>query len=275
MKKVIKLERPWTFFIKKDETPSQNLKRLLDQLSFSKLRLFTEQPLRQKIGHKYLLSSVSMAGTAHNVDDRLFIIYKSFKKNLEEYIISKESIINKKYELSFSINLINEAILLNNENVEFDQKANELNLHNEKTREVKKITIHEISSQPEIADEIDRHLNVRLKYLNMLTFFLNILKERVDLDDLNKELVPKSVDNLKEIKLLEVWEGLIVENFLNGCSEEELTKKRSIFFSVFNLKDRLYNSRHREMKKKKSLGDFTISMAENLKDAYGINPPKK
>jgi hypothetical protein len=202
-------------------------------------------------------------------------IYKALKESLDEYIISKESVINKKYELSFSINLINEAVLLNNESLEFEDKVNEISLFKENTNEVKKITIEEIQLQLEIAEEMNSHLKVRAKYLSMLASFLHILKERVDLDELNKDLVPKAVNNLKEINLLEIWEGLIVEKFLDGCSEEELTKKRSIFFSVFNLKDRLYNSRHREMKKKKSLGDFTIAMAENLKEAYGINPPKK
>jgi hypothetical protein len=275
MKKKINLESAWTFVIKKDETPSQNIKRLVEQLSISKLMLFTNQRLKQKHGYKYELTRISMAGTARYVDDRLLEIYKALKESLDEYIISKESVINKKYELSFSINLINEAVLLNNESLEFEDKVNEISLFKENTNEVKKITIEEIQLQLEIAEEMNSHLKVRAKYLSMLASFLHILKERVDLDELNKDLVPKAVNNLKEINLLEIWEGLIVEKFLDGCSEEELTKKRSIFFSVFNLKDRLYNSRHREMKKKKSLGDFTIAMAENLKEAYGINPPKK
>ena len=275
MKKKINLESAWTFVIKKDETPSQNIKRLVEQLSISKLMLFTNQRLKQKHGYKYELTRISMAGTARYVDDRLLEIYKALKESLDEYIISKESVINKKYELSFSINLINEAVLLNNESLEFEDKVNEISLFKENTNEVKKITLEEIQLQLEIAEEMNSHLKVRAKYLSMLASFLHILKERVDLDELNKDLVPKAVNNLKEINLLEIWEGLIVEKFLDGCSEEELTKKRSIFFSVFNLKDRLYNSRHREMKKKKSLGDFTIAMAENLKEAYGINPPKK
>lgn len=275
MKKKINLESAWTFVIKKDETPSENIKRLVEQLSISKLVFYTRQALKQKHNHKFILTRISMAGTARYVDDRLLEIYKSFKENLEQYVISKESYIDKKYELSLSINIINQAILLNNEDIELKDKTNKLPLYNESTNEHKIITIEEIMVQTEIGDEIEKHLMVRAKYLTLLATHLRILKEQVDLDGLIKELVPKSMDKIKEINLLEIWEGLLVEKYLEDCSEEEVTKRRSLFFSVFNLKDRLYNSRHREMKKKKSLGDFTTSMAENLREAYKRNPRKK
>ena len=72
MKKKSTLESAWTFVIKKDETPSENIKRLVEQLSISKLMLFTNQQLKQKHGYKFKLTRISMAGTARYVDDKLF-----------------------------------------------------------------------------------------------------------------------------------------------------------------------------------------------------------
>ncbi len=273
-KNKLPVEHVWTYFINYEETPSENIKRLVDQLSISHIKLFTKQALKQKKGHRFRLIKMTMAGTARYVDDKLLEIYKRFKIFLNDYIISLESIINKKYELSLAINMINEAILLNNENLELNDKVNEMRIYNEIKKENKMITLEEVIVQENIAQEMKNHLIVRAKYLRMLGGYLGILKERIDIDVLNKELVPKSADKTKEIKLLEIWEGLILENFLADCDEQELTKRRGVFFSVFNLRDRLYNSRHREMKKKISLGDFTMSMAQNLKVAYKRIPQK-
>ena len=188
--------------------------------------------------------------------------------------MSEESIINKKNEIALSINLISEAILLNNENVEFKEKANELKLCNEKTRKIKIITIYEILPQPEIAMEMSSHLSVRSKYLNMVTNYLRILKERIELFEIDTETITASENNRsREIQLLEIWEGLVIENFFSGYSKVALTKKRKEFFSVFNLIDRDYNFRHNEMKNKITLGYFTLQISNNLRVKYNRATP--
>jgi hypothetical protein len=275
MKKEIKKEGAWNFVIK-NESPSENIKRLVEQLSISKLVLYTQQALKQKHNHKFKLTRISMAGTARYVDDKLYEIYLSLKKALDSYIKSDESIVNKKYELYLSSNLLYEAILLNNEDVEFNQKANELMLCNEKSNESKKITINEICSQPEIAEEMTAHLLVRQKYLNMLGNYFRTLKERVELFEIEPGTIEIESNSSKEIELLEIWLGLVNENFFTGYKKNALAKKRSQFFAVFDLKDRDYNVRHRDLKNKKTLGVFTKNMSKNLRIKYKFDvPPKK
>jgi len=275
MKKEIKIESAWTFSIKKDETPSQNIKRLVEQLSISKLILYTNQPLKQKHTHKFKLSRISMAGVVRYVDDRLYEIYLSLKTNLDKYVKSEESVVNKKYELSLAFNYLYEALLLNNENLEFAEKANEITLCNEKTNKTKIITINEILEQDEIKEEMNNHLSVRAKYLNMIANYLDVLKERIDLLEIDVENNPLSNDRTKEIQLLEIWQGLVNENFFPGYKKATLTKKRKQFFSVFDLNDRDYNYRHKELKNKKTLGDFTKKMAKNLRIKYNREVPSK
>lgn len=276
MKKKINLESAWNFVIKKDETPSENIKRLVEQLSISKLMLFTNQRLKQKHGYKFKLTRISMAGTARYVDDKLFEIYMKLKTVLDKYIMGEESIVNKKHELSLSINFIYEAILLNNENIEFKGKANELSLCYEKTNEIKKITIHEIQEQLEIVNEMRNHLEVRAKYLNMIASYLQILRERIILFEIDMKTNTDENSRIREIQLLEIWEGLVNENFFPGHTKIDLTKKRRLFFSVFNLLDRDYNYRHKEMKNKVTLGEFTKKMAKNLRIKHNFDaPPKK
>lgn len=262
---------PWSFKLQEDEAvpPSVNIKGLVDQLSFSNLTFFTKQPLKQKIGHKFTPSSVSISGHVSYVDSKLFEIYKLLKKQLENYIISGESSSNKKYELSKSINTINEAILLNNENIELETKSNTVTLFKEGTSESKKITFNELVVLPEIALEIEEHLQVRRKYLQIISTYLVILKERVDIDDFNMELIPKSSDNKKEIALLEVWKALEIEGYLSDCKNDvEISQRRKLFFTIFNFKDRNYNERHYEMKNKTKLGDYLVSLSKKLRKHY-------
>jgi hypothetical protein len=275
MKKEIKFENVWGFFIEKTETPSQNIVRLVDQLSISKLVLYTSQSLKQKLYHKFKLTKISMSGSVRYVDDRLFDTYLNLKTFFDNYINSEESIVNKKHELSLSINFIYEAILLNNENLEFKEKANELSLCYEKTNEIKKITIHEIQEQPEIVNEMRNHLEVRAKYLNMIVSYLQILRERIILFEIDLETITDLNSRNREIQLLEIWEGLVNENFFPGHSKIDLTKKRRQFFSVFNLIDRDYNYRHKEMKNKVTLGHFTKKMAKNLRIKHKFDAPPK
>jgi len=270
------LQYPWTFVLQKDETPSVTIKRLVDQLSFSHLTFFTKEPIQQEAKHTFVPSSVSISGTSSYVGTKLFEIYKELKKQLENYIISTESSLNKKFELYKSINTINEAILLNNENIEFETKNNTATLFTEGTSNSKKVTIFELEILQEIAHEIEEHLELRRTYLQMIISYLQILKERVDIDDLHKELIPMSIDHKKEIALLEVWKALEIEGYLSDCKNEvEISSKRKIFFSIFNLNDRNYRDRHNEMSKKKSLGEYLVHLSEKIRKHYKIEPELK
>jgi hypothetical protein len=263
------MQYPWTFVLQKDETPSVNIKGLVDQLSFSHLTFFTKEPIQQIAMHTYVPSSVSISGASSYVGSKLFEIYKELKKQLENYIISTESSLNKKFELTVSINIINEAILLNNENIELETKNNTATLFTEGTSNSKKVTIFELEIVKEIAHEIEEHLEIRRTYLQMIISYLQILKERVDIDDFNLELIPKSSDNKKEIALLEVWKALEIEGYLSDCKNDvEISQRRKLFFTIFNFKDRNYNERHYEMKHKTKLGDYLVSLSTKLRKHY-------
>jgi len=266
----------WAFKLNANKNPSENIAELLKQLSIKKLKLFTKQPLKKKIGFKFSITELSMAGSVSYVDDQLLNIYKKLKKLLSNYHTSSESTINKKYELSLCRLMIHEAIITNHEEIEIDEKTNTIELVNLNTLESKQVTLQNIRNNKIISQEMNTHLLTRRKYLSLIDKHLSLFSEKINFDELIKTISPRKIENSKEMKLLEVWLALEHEGFIdNSYPPSEIVNKRILFFEIFDLKERNFNDRHEQIKNKKTLGDFLIHLSEKLRDKYQKNVTKK
>jgi hypothetical protein len=277
MKGKITSQKTWFFKIDRKKTPSENIKRLLEQLSIEQLKLFTKEPMDANASHIFTIDSLGMSGTPAYVDGRLYAIYKALKKMLEEYLNSAESIINKKYEFSLSRNYICEALLTNHENIKKTDKANQIMLCDLNSNKTKPVTLNEVTLTQHIKNDFEQHLTVRNRYLTLLNNYLEIVSERIEINEYKESLFTIGIaDNKKEMKILELWLALQHQGFLGHLPDDiGLSKKRKEFFAVFNLTDRNYNDRHNEIKKKKKLGDFLESLAETMKEIYDKKPRQK
>lgn len=277
METAIKIQKPWSFKLDNEKCPSENVKALLAQLSIDKLKLFTTESLHQDVGHQFTVEDLSLSGTAVYVDLRLKEIHKAFKKMLDKYLHSDESIANKRYEFLLSINYIGAAVMTNYENEEMVEKNNQIKLFEINTLNSKIVTLNEIELNPTIIAKWNEHLFVRNKYLALMENYLEIVYQRIQIEEYQQALLSeKGGQSKKEMQLLEVWIALEIKGFLDHVPDDlAMSKKRKEFFSIFNLTDRNYNDKHNEIKRKKTLGDFNKDLADALRERYNKNPSKK
>jgi len=272
----------WNYSIDANVTPSNNIKRLLNVISFKSLEFISYDSLEGKGGpiDTYLVSEVSMTGPVNYVKSCLRESIDDLKKYLDLFVNSDESIETKLYELSMSALHIKEFFLQNtlhdpvllDVNFTFNLNSN----HPETINNTKPIPVRwdQCVFSDKAKMQIHKHQHLRHVYINLLDNYISLWIEKVSLAKVIEKQKNESFNTEKEIQLLEVWIGLKESgfiDFLNGDTNK-LSEHRKHFFELFALTDRSFNLRNREIKKrKKPTGRFLLELANLLEEYHKEN----
>ncbi len=246
----------WNYYVDKDATPSSNVIRLLNTLSFKSLEFITEDSFTRDsdLYHlPYIVNSVSMIGDVPHVKMRLHESIEALKTELEIYINSEESFDDKVYELSIAKLYIKEFFLKNSlhDPVLLDINFT-FNLINFNLKDIITVRYDECQISTKASKEIHAHQHLRHSYIKHLEAFIDVFKEKLHLSVLNnkREKVPANTE--REFELLEVWIALKESGFMDHLKDKNaISEHRKEFFELFQLTDINYSSKNRVIKERK------------------------
>lgn len=260
----------WNYKIKKDGSPTGNIKVLVRLAGIDYLEFFTQENLDKPKGHLYEIDSLSMIGDPEYMNQMLYKTFNEIKIWLTEYVNSEENYKTKILELKYAAYEIEEFLILNTENAYFlAQLPNTFILRNinktekQSERSDINVTLHELILQQSHYETISRHIQIRSMYLEILHKFINVKIEKLELDFIEKPKNFPGAINENEIKLLEVWIALKNLGFFDNLTSNhiELSKLRSSFFSIFNLQDWNYKKNYDKLYRTKNIkANFLLEM---------------
>lgn len=255
----------WNYEINDNQSPSENMKRLLKLSSINSLEFITTEPLMDSPGHKYSIHEISMMGDPASVNIELSEITDKIKNWVLDYIDSDEAYATKVYDLKYTIFLLNEFMIQHQPyNVFYTSLKNTFTILSIKDENIAEVTINQLNISETNKVEIQKHLMIRYNYCYAIKEFCLLALDKLDLSDRYVNLNENQKDNAKELQLLEVWLSLEKIGFLdyetNHLKKAEL---RNSFMNIFNCNDDNYKkNRSALINKKNRSADFLKSMIE-------------
>jgi hypothetical protein len=257
----------WTFSYNDGLSFSANLKKLLQLLAFKNLEFISNQ--KNTSNNKYIVHTITWTGAVTYVKYHLADSLKTFKVKLHEYAESTESLETLTYEFKISRLLIKEHLLKNNIDDMLMLDANPLvPVHYNYQAVPHEVRYDECELTDNAIAEIRQHADLRNIYLHHLNDYLSIEIEKLELKPLELKINLEEKNAKKELQLLEVWIGLKEAGFLNHLDTNDYSKHRKSFFELFALTDRNYNSRNKDIKKRKEPVAKFLSQMANLLSKY-------
>jgi len=260
----------WNFKINKDNSLIDNIHFLIRLSGIDHLEFYTNETLNKPKGHVFEIDSLTMIGEPEYINQMLSLAFDEIKKWLTEYVNSEENYKTKILDLKKSAYEIQEFLIFNTENACFlPQLPNTFTLRTnnkiEKQNERSDInvTIHELRLKQSHYEAISRHIQIRSMYFEILHKFFNLKIENLELDFIEKPKDYSVPINENEIKLLEVWIALKNLGFFDNLKSNhiELSKLRSSFFSIFNLRDWNYKQNYDKLYRTKNIkANFLLEM---------------
>ncbi len=249
--------------------PSENIENLFIPLKTAKMELFTKETLSEKNPlKKYKICEVSINGSVMYIFNNLEQIRASLFKEIDDYVISDESLETKMYELTKCKYIIQEYLYtIAWADPIFVNPNHQFVLHFIKDTE-RALTVfgYLVQYLPSALAEIEHHYKLRSEILGLLYNFFELKIEHLkmlDLSSINKQTIE---DEITEKNLLEVWLGLSEKGFLEHLSDVEVSKARGLFFRIFNYTDRDYKNRRDIYKRKKIKGEYLRELAKVVED---------
>ena len=265
----------WRYKYKTNEPPSANVRRWLKQISTNHIKFFTDESVRQPVGHLYTATAIGMPGDLEYVKSMLAGNYHRFKKELDDYTRGQQSLINKKMELKQIQLCFSEALLFNHESQEIDETAEDYVIHKNYSLEKGKIKLNKILNLSDFGVQYNAHLSLRNKYLTLLYEYTQIQLDYLDTNSLATQIASQRNDRKKEMKVLEVWIALTHDKLVPDLSVDEKTALRKKFFAIFNLNDTNFNDRHKNFNDRNDPGMYLHSLAELMRIKYKRIQKKK
>ena len=258
----------WRYKYKTNEPPSANVRRWLKQISTNHIKFFTDESVRQPVGHLYTATAIGMPGDLEYVKSMLAGNYHRFKKELDDYTRGQQSLINKKMELKQIQLCLSEALLFNHESQEIDEIAEDYVIHKNYSLEKSKIKLNQIQNLSDFSVQYQAHLSLRNKYLGLLYEYTQIQLDYLDTDSLATQIASNRNDRKKEMKVLEVWIALTHDELLSDLTGDEKTALRKKFLSIFKLNDTDFNDRHKNFYTRNDPGMYLHSLVDIMRNKY-------
>jgi hypothetical protein len=266
----------WSYKTDAEVSLSTNIKRLTQLLSFRNLEFITTDVFNSddanNLEKQYNISSIQMVGNAKYVKDYLSSSTDELICLLETLVQGEESIETKIYELLKARLIIKEFFLNFNYRLPgmLDSKF-VYNLHNFQLypdQQFIPIRFVQCIFSKEAREELQNHQEVRHGYMEMLDSHLAIELDMLYLLPIEQKINDEKPNKIKEKQLLEVWVALKESGFINHLeTNNEITAQRKAFFELFNLTDRDYDDRNKQLKiKKKDRASFLEKLKELIKD---------
>ncbi|MCX6209625.1 MAG: RteC domain-containing protein [Bacteroidetes bacterium] len=240
----------WSYKTDAEVSLSTNIKRLTQLLSFRNLEFITTDVFNSddanNLEKQYNISSIQMVGNAKYVKDYLSSSTDELICLLETLVQGEESIETKIYELL-------KARLI-------------IKLYPD--QQFIPIRFVQCIFSKEAREELQNHQEVRHGYMEMLDSHLAIELDMLYLLPIEQKINDEKPNKIKEKQLLEVWVALKESGFINHLeTNNEITAQRKAFFELFNLTDRDYDDRNKQLKiKKKDRASFLEKLKELIKD---------
>ena len=266
----------WPYAISEDISFSDNIRRLIQTLSFKNLEFITTDIFDssdvRNIERYFNITSVQMIGDSKYLKDCLSNTTKELISLLEILMKGEESLETKIYEIQKARCFIKEFFLSFNYRMPgmIDSKF-VYNLHNfQLPLEKNCISIRYIQGifSNEAKTELQYHQEVRHGYMEMLDSHLAIELDKLFLLPLEQKIICEKPNMEKELQLLEVWVALKESDFINHLkSKTDISHQRKAFFELINLTDRNYEDRNKQLKiKKNPRAPFLESLTRIIKN---------
>lgn len=255
----------WSYEIKDNQCPTENIKRFLKFSSFDSLEFTTTESLMDLPGHKYNIHSLSMVGDPAAVNINMAEITNKIKSWVLNYVDSDESYATKVYELKHVVFLLNEFMIHHQPyNVFYTSLKNTFTIISLTDENNAEVTIQQLNFTEANRLEIQKHLMIRYNYCYAIKEFCLLALDKLHLSDRYIDSTETPKDIVKELQLLEVWLSFEKLGFLdyetNHLKKAEL---RNSFMNIFNCNDDNYKkNRSALINKKNRSADFLKSMIE-------------
>jgi hypothetical protein len=259
----------WSYEIKDNQCPTENIKRFLKFSSFDSLEFTTTESLMDLPGHKYKIHSLSMVGDPATVNINMAEITNKIKSWVLNYVDCDESYTTKVYELKHVVFLLNEFMIHHQPyNVFYTSLKNTFTIISLTDENNAEVTIQQLNLTEANRLEIQKHLMIRYNYCYAIKEFCLLALDKLELSERHVNLNENQKDIAKELQLLEVWISLEKIGFLdhetNHLKKAEL---RNSFMNIFNCNDDNYKkNRSALINKKNRSANFLRSMVESFEN---------
>ncbi len=246
----------WSFYYKDDMSLSTNIKWLISVIGFKNLELITEDDfdpnnLQSYSDKKFNITGVIMLGDVVSLRTNLIEAYKIILDRLETLLASSESEETKMYELHKSRIYLKEFFVKFNLNKPGTLEGNFVNkLHNFQQINSIDIRFDQWGLSQKAYSELQQHQQVRYDYMELLDSHFALELEKIYIKPLEAKIEKESRNDEKEKQLLEVWVALKESGFVSYLEENKMaiSQQRKSFFELFNLTDRYYEDRNKQLK---------------------------